>query len=80
MVTVLRTVRNLCVWREQMEESAVHLEWLLGSLLPQKELEDRLRSGIVSEEELDDNASPELSKIGGTSAPRGLKSAPSWTG
>jgi hypothetical protein len=68
---------QLCVWREQLRERK-HLEWRSGSLLPEKEWRIAAASAIVSADETTQRH-PELSKIRRPTAPRDLKSAPSWT-
>ncbi len=63
IVSILCTVRGLYSWKEQIEKGADKLSWLFECLSPNRQLENRLSSAIISEEELDDNASAELSQI-----------------
>ena len=60
---VLRNQRALGAWRDSAEEEETALDSLFECLYHNKAMEDRLNSAIVSEEELDDNASAALSDI-----------------
>lgn len=60
---VLRNQRTLRQWREQSKAEPCALDELFECLYRNKEIEDRLNSAILSEEELDDKASPALSDI-----------------
>ena len=54
-----RTIKSYC----DDEENATVLDPLFQALTPNKYLEDRISGAILSEEEIADNASPELSDI-----------------
>jgi DNA mismatch repair protein MutS2 len=60
---VLHNQRMLWQWREQIKGEPSALDGLFECLYRNKAIEDRLNSAIVSEEELDDNASPALADI-----------------
>ncbi len=60
---VLRCIRSLTEWKKRCEGVSTTLDFLFESLVPNKKLEERLFASILSEEEMDDNASPELADI-----------------
>ena len=60
---VLRTLRGIVEWRSKSEGVKSILDWRFESLVPNKYLEDRITSAVLSEEEMADNASPRLSDI-----------------
>lgn len=60
---ILKTMRGLEAYRRQAEQGAGALEPLFESLFVNRALEDRISGAVVSAEELDDNASAELSDI-----------------
>ena len=59
---VLRSTRNLKSYCDD-EQKATVLDPLFQALTPNKYLEDRISGAILSEDELADNASPELADI-----------------
>lgn len=60
----LRVIRSLHEWRSrQSEEKSYSIDVYFGSLRPNKYLETKISSAIVSEEEIADNASPALADI-----------------
>ncbi len=59
---VLRCTRNIKSYVAEDEKATV-LDPLFGALSPNKYLEDRISGAILSEEEIADNASPELANI-----------------
>lgn len=60
----LRVIRSLSEWRSrQSEEKTYSIDIYFGSLRPNKYLETKISSTIVSEEEISDNASPTLADI-----------------
>ena len=59
---VLRCARNIKGYCDE-EEKATVLDPLFQAITPNKYLEDRISGAILSEEEIADNASPELSDI-----------------
>ena len=60
---VLRNIRGLCQWKAFSEEIPTSLDDYFERLSPNKYLEDKITSSILNEEELADNASPELADI-----------------
>lgn len=60
---VLRTMRSLYNWKLQSKDETTALDGLFECLFIEKSLESRLTDSILSEEELDDNASALLSDI-----------------
>ena len=60
---VLNQVRVLNSWFAQTGDSDTKLNYLFESLFPNKYLEDKIYNTIISEDEISDNASPELASI-----------------
>ncbi len=60
---ILRTMRSLDSWRRQFPDEHTALDGLFECLFLERSLENRLNSAILSEEELDDNASATLSDL-----------------
>lgn len=60
---VLRNIRGLCQWKAFSEETTTSLDDYFERLSPNKYLEDKITNSILNEEELADNASPELADI-----------------
>ena len=61
---VLRSIRSVYEWRNHCENTeSRHLDRLFSALIPNKYFEDRIFTSIRSEDEMDDNASPELKNI-----------------
>lgn len=58
----LRVIRSLSNWHQ---DSAIktHIDGFFDALMPNKFLEEKITSAIISEEEISDNASPELYDI-----------------
>ncbi len=63
IANVLRTLRNLSEWHKRSVGVETVLDTRFDYLSPNKYLEDRINSCIISEEEISDNASPELFAI-----------------
>ena len=59
---VLRTIRSVRDWRRQAEEET-SADYLFDALTPGRALEEELDRCILSEEELQDDASPDLAAI-----------------
>ena len=60
---VLRVIRSLSEWRFSQPGAASVLDVYFSSLMPNKSLENRIFTSIMSEEEMADTASPELQSI-----------------
>ena len=61
--STLRCVRAVREWRERNGKEEIGIDAFFGGLTPNKYLEEKIFSAILSEEEISDNASPELSSI-----------------
>lgn len=60
---VLREISGLCSWYSQCSGMESSLSEYFELLVPDKGLEDAISNAIISEEEISDSASPELSRI-----------------
>ncbi len=60
---VLRVIRGILTWREKSAGMETAIDDLFGGLCANKYLEDKINTAILSEEEISDNASPELRNI-----------------
>ena len=60
---VLRVIRGICTWRDKSAGLETAIDDLFFSLSPNKYLEDRITNTILSDDEMSDNASPELKNI-----------------
>ncbi len=60
---VLRVIRSLSEWKSRNSGIATKIDTYFYSLSPNKYLEDKITSAIISEDEISDNASPALSDI-----------------
>ncbi len=60
---ILRNTRSLNDWRNRCEEDHTPLDELFHELIPNRALEDRITSAILSEDEISDLASQTLSDI-----------------
>ncbi len=61
--STVRAVRAICEWRQNAGQEQKGIDIYFSSLMPNKYLEEKIFSAIISEEEMSDNASPELSSI-----------------
>lgn len=59
----LRVIRSLVQWRSTNAGVESCLDVFFGALTPNKYLEDAINTAIISDEEMSDNASPELASI-----------------
>ncbi|MDR0222010.1 MAG: endonuclease MutS2 [Oscillospiraceae bacterium] len=64
VAAVLREISALVNWSRQYEEKN-SLSYLFARLTPNKALLDKITNAVVSEDEVSDDASPELSRIRG---------------
>ena len=60
---VLRVIRGICTWRDKSAGLETAIDDLFFSLSPNKYLEDRITNAILSDDEMSDNASPDLKNI-----------------
>ena len=60
---VLRVIRSLSEWRSKNAGVETDLDNFFGSMMPNKFLEQRITTAIISEEEMSENASPALYDI-----------------
>lgn len=60
---VLRSLRGLCEWRSKNSGVETCLDSYFDMITPNKYLEDKINSAIISEDDLSDNASPALYDI-----------------
>lgn len=60
---VLRAIRGIVQWRSKNEGVRCSVDVYFDALTPNKYLEDKITSAIVSEDEMSDNASPALYDI-----------------
>lgn len=63
IASVLHVIRSISSWRSTNEGVETSLDTYFGALTPNSFLENAITSAILSEEEMADNASPELAKI-----------------
>ncbi|MDO5448487.1 MAG: endonuclease MutS2 [Clostridia bacterium] len=61
--STFRTIRSLREWYNQCESVETALNRYFNTLIPHRSVEDRIYECILSEEEMADNASPELADI-----------------
>ncbi len=61
--STLRCIRGMCEWRSNSGQEHRSIDLYFDSLMPNKYIEDKISTAIISEEEISDNASPELASI-----------------
>ncbi len=61
--SVLHVIRSISNWRDSNSGTETVLDVYFKALSPNKFLEDEINNAIISEEEISDNASPELANI-----------------
>ncbi len=61
--STVRTVRGIRAWRDNSGQDELKIDLYFDSLMPNKYLEEKIFSAIISEDEISDNASPELASI-----------------
>ncbi len=61
--STVRAIRALSDWRNGSGSDALSIDVYFSSLMPNKFLEEKIFSAILTEDEMSDNASPELSQI-----------------
>lgn len=60
---LLRVIRSICEWRRKSASIETCLDLRFNALTPNKYLEEKIRSSILSEDEMADSASHELADI-----------------
>ncbi|MBE6834642.1 MAG: endonuclease MutS2 [Ruminococcaceae bacterium] len=63
IASTLNAIRSIISWREKSEGVKTAIDGLFTSLTANKYLEEKITSAIISEDEMSDNASPELNSI-----------------
>ncbi len=63
IASTVRAVRSISEWRSNSGQNELSIDVYFNSLMPNKYLEDKITSAILSEDEMSDNASPELASI-----------------
>ena len=61
--STVRAVRAISEWRQNSGQDEKSIDIYFNSLMPNKFLEERIFGAILTEEEMSDNASPELASI-----------------
>lgn len=59
----LRAVRGIAEWRSNSGQNELSIDIYFNGLMPNKFLEDKINAAILTEDEMSDNASPELASI-----------------
>ena len=60
---MLRNIRGITEWRNKSEGMKTRIDWRFEALASNKYLEERIFAVVQNEEEVADNASPELANI-----------------
>ena len=63
IAALLRSIQSVCDWRKRSAGVETVLDMRFNALSPQKYLENKISSTILSEDEIADHASPELYNI-----------------
>ncbi len=61
--TALKAFREIKEWKKHSEGMQTHTDFMFDNITPNKYLEERIFSSILSEDEISDNASSELNSI-----------------
>lgn len=61
--STVRAIRAIFEWRQNSGQDEKSIDVYFNSLMPNKYLEEKIFSAILSEDEMSDNASPELASI-----------------
>lgn len=61
--STVRAVRSISEWRSNSGQEERNIDIYFNALMPNKYLEEKIFSAILSEDEMSDNASPELADI-----------------
>jgi DNA mismatch repair protein MutS2 len=63
IAAVLTAIRAILSWHDKCEGVKTSIDGLFAGLTPNKYLEEKITSAIISDDEMSDNASPELNQI-----------------
>ena len=63
IASTLSAIRSILSWHEKCEGVKTAIDGLFASLTANKYLEEKITNAIISDDEMSDNASPELNQI-----------------